>query len=53
LGCETPRLTFDGGVDVVELLIAAYQSARQERTIAYPPEGLEAFVPAVAQGTWR
>jgi hypothetical protein len=38
---------------MVELLMAAYQSAEQERTLAVPPEGLEAFVPAVAQGAWR
>jgi hypothetical protein len=35
LGLETPRLTFDDGVDVVELLMAAYQSAEQERTLAF------------------
>ena len=44
---------FDDGVDVVELLMAAYQSAEQERTLAFPPEGLDAFVPAVARGEWR
>jgi hypothetical protein len=53
LGLEPLRLTFDDGVDVVELLMAAYQSAEQERTLSFPPEGLEAFVPAVARGTWR
>jgi hypothetical protein len=37
----------------VELLMAAYQSAELERTLAFPPEGLEAFVPAVARGEWR
>jgi hypothetical protein len=39
LGSEAPRLTFDDGVDVVELLMAAYQSAEQERTLALPSEG--------------
>jgi hypothetical protein len=39
LGLEAPRLTFYDGVDVVELLKAAYQSAEQERTLAFPPEG--------------
>jgi predicted dehydrogenase len=53
LRLEPPRLTFDDGVDVVELLMAAYQSAEQERTLAFPPDGLEAFVPAVARGEWR
>jgi predicted dehydrogenase len=53
LGREEPRLTFDDGVGVVELLMAAYQSAEQERTLVFPPDGLEAFVPAVARGMWR
>jgi predicted dehydrogenase len=53
LGVEEPRLTWDDGVDVVELLMAGYRSAEEERTLAFPPEGLETFVPAVARGTWR
>jgi predicted dehydrogenase len=53
LGREAPRLTFDDGLEVVKLLMTAYQSAELERTLPFPPEGLEAFVPAVAQGTWR
>jgi hypothetical protein len=36
-------------MDVVELLMFAYQSAEQERTLAFSPEGLNAFVPAIAQ----
>jgi hypothetical protein len=52
LGHQAPRLTFDDGVYVVELLMAAYQSVEQERTLAFPPERLEAFVPAVARGAW-
>jgi predicted dehydrogenase len=53
LGLEEPLLTFDDGLDVVRLLMTAYQSAEQGRTIDYPPPGLETFVPAVARGTWR
>jgi len=53
LGLEPPKLTFDDGVEIVELLMAAYQSAEEERTLAFPPPGLEAFVPAVARGEWR
>jgi predicted dehydrogenase len=53
LGLELPRLTFDDGMDVVELLIAAYKSAEHERTLAFPPDGLEEFVPAVAWGAGR
>jgi predicted dehydrogenase len=53
LGLEEPRLTFDDGLDVVKLLMTAYQSAERGRTLAYPPRGLSTFVPAVARGRWR
>ena len=53
LGKETPRLTFDDGLEVVKILMTAYQSAEQARTISFPPPGLEGFVPAVASGTWK
>ncbi|HEX5726037.1 MAG TPA: Gfo/Idh/MocA family oxidoreductase [Longimicrobiaceae bacterium] len=53
LGLEEPRLTFDDGVDVVRLLMTAYRSAEEERTLAFPPDGLDDFVPAVARGTWK
>ncbi len=52
LGKETPLLTFDDGLGVVELLMAAYQSAEEDRTLAFPPPGLDRFVPAVARGDW-
>jgi predicted dehydrogenase len=52
LGKEEPLLTFDDGLEVVRLLMTAYQSAEQERTLAYPAAGTEAFVPAVARGAW-
>ena len=48
----TPDLTFDDGVEVVELLMTAYMSAEQGRTLPFRPDGLDAFVPAVARGTW-
>jgi len=53
LGLEQPALTFDDGVEVVRLLMAAYMSAEEGRTLPFPPKGLDVFVPAVAQGTWR
>jgi hypothetical protein len=28
-------------------------SAEQDKTIPFPPPGLETFVPAVAQGKWN
>jgi predicted dehydrogenase len=52
LGKEAPRLTFHDGLEVVQLLMAAYQSAEEGRTIDFPPPGLESFIPAVARGTW-
>jgi predicted dehydrogenase len=53
LGREAPELTFDDGLEVVKLLMTAYMSAEQGRTLTFPPAGLEAFVPAVAQGRWK
>jgi predicted dehydrogenase len=53
LGKERPMLTFDDGVEVVKMLMTAYQSAEQGKTVVYPGKGLETFVPAVAKGTWR
>ncbi|MBI4544528.1 MAG: Gfo/Idh/MocA family oxidoreductase [Gemmatimonadetes bacterium] len=50
---QTPLLTWDHGLEVVKLLMAAYMSAEQGRTLRFPPEKLEEFIPAVAQGTWR
>jgi predicted dehydrogenase len=52
-GKEKPLLTFDDGLEVVKVLMTAYQSAETGRTIAFPPRGLERFVPAVARGKWR
>ncbi len=52
LGKEEPRLTFDDGVEVVRLLMTAYRSAEEGRTLEYPPEGIDDFVPAVARGEW-
>jgi predicted dehydrogenase len=52
LGKEEPLLTFDDGLDVVTMLMTAYQSAEQGRTLSFPPPGIDSFVPAVARGTW-
>jgi predicted dehydrogenase len=50
---EKPELTFDDGVEVVKLLMTAYMSAEQGKTLEFPPAGIETFVPAVAKGTWK
>jgi len=50
---EKPLLTFDDGVEVVKVLMTAYQSAEQGRTLDFPPPGIEEFVPDVAQGGFK
>ncbi len=50
---ERPALTFDDGVEVVRMLMTAYMSAEQGRTLPFPPHGLDTFVPAVARGKWK
>ena len=48
-----PELNFNDGLEVVELLMTAYMSAEQGRTLDFRPPGLDTFVPAVARGEWR
>ncbi len=48
-----PELDFRAGLEVVELLMTAYMSAEQERTLPWKPEGLDTFIPAVARGAWQ
>jgi predicted dehydrogenase len=50
---EKPMLTFDDGVEVMQILMAAYMSAESGKTLSFPPRGLESFVPAVARGKWK
>jgi predicted dehydrogenase len=50
---ESPRYTFEDGLEVVKLLMAGYMSAEQGRTLDYPPSGLDTFVPQVATGDWK
>ncbi len=53
LGKEPPKLTVADGVEVVRMLMSAYQSAEQGKTLSYPPRGIDRFVPAVARGKWK
>jgi len=53
LGKEDPKLTVADGVEVVRMLMSAYQSAEQGKTLSYPPRGIDRFVPAVARGEWK
>jgi predicted dehydrogenase len=53
LAGKRPEENFSDGLNVTELLMTAYMSAEQEKTIPFPPPGLESFVPAVARGEWN
>jgi len=48
-----PEENFYDGLEITELLMTAYMSAEQERTIQFKPDGLEHYVPLVAQGLWK
>jgi len=50
---KQPEESFHDGLEITELLMTAYMSAEQERTIEFRPDGLETFVPLVAQGLWQ
>jgi predicted dehydrogenase len=50
---KQPDESFYDGLEVTELLMTAYMSAEQERTIGFKPEGLDTYVPLVAQGLWK
>jgi predicted dehydrogenase len=50
---KQPELGFEAGLQVTELLMAAYMSAEEERVLAFRPNGLDSFVPAVARGAWK
>ena len=53
LSGKRPIENFSDGVNVTELLMTAYMSAEQGKTIAFPPPGLDNFIPAVARGEWN
>jgi hypothetical protein len=37
----------------VKILMSAYASAEQGKTVAFPPKGIDKFVPKVAKGAWK
>ena len=49
---EQPLEGLEAGLEVVEFLMAAYQSAEEGRRVTWPLD-LEDFVPAVAKGEWN
>lgn len=50
---KRPKENFSDGVNVTELLMTAYKSADEEKTISFPPPDLETYKPKVAQGKWN
>jgi predicted dehydrogenase len=50
---ERPRENFDDGVNVTELLMAAYMSAERESAVDFATAPLDDFVPRVARGLWN
>jgi len=53
LAGKRPEENFDDGLDVTRLLMAAYMSAEQGKTIKLPNPDIELFTPAVARGEWN
>ena len=53
LAGKRPDENFDDGLNVTELLMTAYMSAEQGKTIAFPPADLDTYVPLVAKGEWN
>ena len=50
---KQPEESFYDGLEVTQLLMTAYHSAEQERTLTFEPDALDSFVPAVARGVWK
>jgi predicted dehydrogenase len=48
-----PEVSCYDGLEVTQLLMTAYKSAEEERTIAFDPKAIENFIPAVARGAWK
>ncbi|MDP6907300.1 MAG: Gfo/Idh/MocA family oxidoreductase [Candidatus Marinimicrobia bacterium] len=53
LNGKRPEENFDDGLEVTRLLMAAYMSAEQGKTIQLPNADIDTFKPAVAQGEWN
>ena len=50
---KMPEENFHDGLEVTELLMTAYMSAEQERTVEFRPPDLDTLIPAVARGEWN
>jgi predicted dehydrogenase len=49
---ELPAENWRDGLLIMELMMSAYKSAEEEKTIKYDPNRLRDFKPKVARGTW-
>jgi len=50
---EEPTETWRDGLLVTRLMMHAYKSAEEGKTLRYDPDSVRGFVPAVAKGTWK
>ena len=48
-----PKENWSDGLNVTELLMAAYMSAEKGKTLSFPAPGLATYIPPVARGTWN
>ena len=53
LAGKPPMETFEDGLEVTRLLMACYLAAERGERLAWPPEGLDEFAPAVARETYK
>lgn len=52
LNGKQPGENFEDGLLIQRILSACYMSAEKGKKLKFPPEGLDEFIPQVAQGTW-
>jgi predicted dehydrogenase len=50
---EEPSETWRDGLLVTRLMMHAYKSAEEGKTLRFDPASVRGFVPAVAKGTWK
>jgi predicted dehydrogenase len=48
-----PEVGVYDGLEVTQLLMTAYKSAEEERTLPFDPQAVADFIPAVARGAWK
>lgn len=53
LARKRPGENFSDGLNVTQLLMTAYMSSEQNKTVPFPPPDLDTFIPAVAKGKWN